>query len=367
MVMPISSSHLSTGTSISFPGVDMPALVAPRISIIIINYNYAEFVGSAIASALAQRTPPWEIIVVDDGSTDGSRAVMENYRSRVQLIFQDNGGQRCACNVGFSQASGDLVLFLDSDDVLDPDTLTALADSFPAGVAKVHFRLRLIDRQGRPMGGMIPRQLDRGDVSQTIIDGTMYCSAPGSGNIYRASVLRALFPLPVNAADRHGADFFLIIGCGLLGEVGAIPKALGGYRVHQSADDEQQDLMFGNAAKSGDEYLRVAERTQQCRDWIYERTEGKLSMPATLLDFSMEKRAYAGAALATRSLRERLQSARDYFPVLLRATRARQDFGWWKRAAIIVWALFIVCAPRVIAFRAARYVCNPASRRQLNI
>ncbi|MHB8746857.1 MAG: hypothetical protein ACYC7I_10115, partial [Gammaproteobacteria bacterium] len=157
-------------------------------------------------------------------------------------------------------------------------------------------------------------------------------------------------------------DFFLIIGCGLLGEVGAITKALGGYRVHQSADDEQQDLMFGNAAKSGDEYLRVAERTQQCRDWIYERTKGKLSMPATLLDFSMEKRAYAGAALATRSLRERLQSARDYFPALLRATRARQDFGWWKRAAIIGWALFIVCAPRVIAFRAARYVCNPASR-----
>jgi len=58
MAMPISSSHLSTGTSISFPGVDMPALVAPRISVVIINYNYAEFVGSAIASALAQRTPP---------------------------------------------------------------------------------------------------------------------------------------------------------------------------------------------------------------------------------------------------------------------------------------------------------------------
>lgn len=362
MAMPISSSHLSAGTGISLPGMDMPALVAPRISVVIINYNYAEFVGSAITSALAQRTPPWEIIVVDDGSTDGSRAVMEHYRSRVQLIFQDNGGQRCACNAGFSRASGDLVLFLDSDDVLDPEALTVLADSFPAGVSKVHFQLRLIDRQGRPMGGTIPRQLDQGDVSQTIIAGAMYCSAPGSGNIYRASVLRALFPLPVNAADRHGADFFLIIGGGLLGKVVAITKALGAYRVHQRSDDAQQDLSFGNAAKSGDEYQRVAQRTQQCRDWIYERTEGKLSMPATLLDFSMEKRAYAGAALAARSLRERLQSARDYFPALLSATRARQDFGWPKRAAIVGWALFIACAPRVIAFRAARYVCNPASR-----
>jgi len=69
----------------------------PRVSIIVSNYNYERYVAAAIDSALAQTIPDCEVIVVDDGSTDGSRAVLNRYREdpRVTLILQENGGQAC--------------------------------------------------------------------------------------------------------------------------------------------------------------------------------------------------------------------------------------------------------------------------------
>lgn len=342
--------------------VELPALHDPRLTIVIVNYNYGRYVGDAIESALVQRTKAWQIIVVDDGSTDNSRAVMERYNNRVQLIFTENGGQRSAYNAGFSQATGDVILFLDSDDMLDPDALTEIATCFSEDVSKVHFKLRLIDMHGSPVGVTIPSQLDHGDVSGMIDAGMMYCSSPGSGNAYRASVLRILLPLPLSNVDRHGADYFAIVGCGMLGCVVALNKVLGDYRVHKSVGDKQQALLLGNAAKLGDEYSLVKSRTRHCSAWLNERTRGRITTPESFLDFSMEKCAYASAVLEADSLWKRVRKARDYFPALLKSTYARKDFGWMKRTVVIAWALFIVCMPQVIAFRAARYVCNPASR-----
>ena len=63
------------------------------VSVVIPNYNYERYVGAAIESALSLDWPAAEIIVVDDGSTDGSRAVIDRYRKRVQVIHKANGGQ----------------------------------------------------------------------------------------------------------------------------------------------------------------------------------------------------------------------------------------------------------------------------------
>src|SRR6188768_2225570 len=102
----------------------------PLVSIVIDNYNYARFLRAAVDSALAQAYPRVEVVVVDDGSTDDSREVIARYGDRISAVFKPNGGQASAFNAGFAASHGDLVLFLDSDDVLLPSAVAAAADVF---------------------------------------------------------------------------------------------------------------------------------------------------------------------------------------------------------------------------------------------
>ena len=91
-----------------------------RLSVIIANHNYEKYVASAIKSALDLRWNDTEVIVVDDGSTDGSRAVIEGFADRVKVLMTENATQRVAANRGFALSTGDVVVFLDSDDVFAP-------------------------------------------------------------------------------------------------------------------------------------------------------------------------------------------------------------------------------------------------------
>jgi hypothetical protein len=341
---------------------ELPALPGPRVSVVIVNYNYAAFVGEAIESALQQDTAAWEIIVVDDGSTDDSRQVIGRYAERVQAICQDNAGQCAAYNTGMRAVSGDVVLFLDSDDRLHENALTEIAAHFRQGVSKVQYSLRLLDATGRSLSVTVPHHLDAGDVSRQLGRGGMYCSSPASGNAYRVAPLRALFPLPTDASDRHGADFFLVVASGLLGTVAAIDRPLGDYRVHRGDSEAFWSLSFGNAARSGDEYRRAQRRVLRCRDWLSARSAGRLQLPARLLEFSLEKIHYASSVLAQDNFATRLAVGGRGLPRLVKALWLRRDFGALTRLALTGWALVVLLAPRRLAFGAARYVCNPGSR-----
>jgi glycosyltransferase involved in cell wall biosynthesis len=77
----------------------------------ITNYNYAQFLREAIESALNQTYYPIEIIVVDDGSTDNSRAIISSYGTQLTAIFKENGGQAPAFNAGVAASNGNLYFF----------------------------------------------------------------------------------------------------------------------------------------------------------------------------------------------------------------------------------------------------------------
>ena len=92
------------------------AETSPTVSVVIPAYNAAWCVGKAIASVLAQDYSDRELIVVDDGSTDGTAAVLASYGSAIRVITQSNGGMSSARNAGIRAASGEFIAFLDSDD-----------------------------------------------------------------------------------------------------------------------------------------------------------------------------------------------------------------------------------------------------------
>jgi glycosyltransferase involved in cell wall biosynthesis len=95
----------------------------PQVSIIIPTYNRAHFLPDAIESVFAQTYRNWELIVVDDGSTDNTKEVVEKYGSRVRYFYQENKGPGAARNLGIRQARGEYIAFLDSDDMWMPEKL----------------------------------------------------------------------------------------------------------------------------------------------------------------------------------------------------------------------------------------------------
>ncbi len=102
----------------------------PLVSVLINNYNYGRFVGEAIESALSQTYEQIEVIVVDDGSTDDSRAVIGRYADRVRIVHKENGGQASAFNAGFAASQGEIICFLDSDDLFVPDKVRSVVEVF---------------------------------------------------------------------------------------------------------------------------------------------------------------------------------------------------------------------------------------------
>jgi hypothetical protein len=211
---------------------------AAVVTVIVNNFNYAEFVGDAIESALAQRGAEVEVIVVDDGSTDDSRSVIHSYGDRVTTLLQENGGQASAFNAGFRASRGQIVIFLDADDTLLPDTAARVADVFARRpqTMKVHYRLEVVDRDGRLTGCFIPAaglQLPDGDVRKRVLrspDDIPY--PPTSGNAFSAAALKRILPMPEREYRGLGADVYLLHLASLLGEIGRLEGIGGRYRVH---------------------------------------------------------------------------------------------------------------------------------------
>ena len=95
----------------------------PNVTVIIPTYNREAFIVKAINSVLNQGFKDFEVIVVDDGSTDGTRGALEPYSSRIKYVHQKNAGVSAARNAGITLAAGDWIAFLDSDDEWAPDFL----------------------------------------------------------------------------------------------------------------------------------------------------------------------------------------------------------------------------------------------------
>lgn len=102
----------------------------PLVSILINNYNYGAFLRQSIDSALNQTYSRIEVIVVDDGSQDNSREVINSYGDQIIPVLKPNGGQASALNAGFAKSSGDIICLLDADDIYVPEKVAEVVAAF---------------------------------------------------------------------------------------------------------------------------------------------------------------------------------------------------------------------------------------------
>ena len=210
------------------------------VSIVINNYNYGRFIGAAIDSALAQTYPHTEIIVVDDGSSDNSRDVIERYGDRVTAIFKPNGGQASAFNAGFQASRGDVICFLDSDDIFHPrkveTCLQVMREKLKTNPrVMVYHRLEMVDKDGNSLHRYDPPEL--WNYAPNLYEHACkyrdipFHGAPTSGNMFSRALAERVFPMPEQKI-RVCADSVVVRAMSLLGDVYGIDEPLGLYRLH---------------------------------------------------------------------------------------------------------------------------------------
>jgi glycosyltransferase involved in cell wall biosynthesis len=199
------------------------------VSIVIPTYNQADYLAIAIESVLAQDYQHVECIVIDDGSTDGTPAVLERFRDRVICVRQENGGQSRALNRGWSMSAGAVLGYLSSDDRLLPQAVSqlmhALAES--PSIMVVYCDFELIDARGT-----VIRRVETNEYSERRLVEELIC-LPGPGAIFRREVF-----------DRVGGwrddlqqcpDFEYWLRASRLGLFRRVNNNLAQFRIHEES------------------------------------------------------------------------------------------------------------------------------------
>ena len=209
----------------------------PLVSVLVASYNYARFLPAALDGLVAQTYPHWEAVVVDDGSTDDSSAVVRRYAetdNRIRLVRKANGGQNSTVNEAHRHARGDVVCLLDADDTFSPMKIARVVAALGApdrpGLC-VHFA-EVIDDRGAATGATLNARLDAGWLGGDagLSRGGCVCVPTTSCLSFRREVLDGLMPLPV--AQPSDADGYLCMAAAFLTPLARVDDRLGGYRVH---------------------------------------------------------------------------------------------------------------------------------------
>jgi glycosyltransferase involved in cell wall biosynthesis len=206
---------------------------APFFTVMIDTYNHGRYIEEAVASVLAQEFPveEREILIVDDGSSDDTEALLRKFGSAIRYFRKPNGGQPSAFNFGFERARGKVIALLDADDVW-----------LPAKLSRIYEGL-----QGHPEAGMVYHRVHLWDASADISEDGYFIPVSGhvAGNrrlllqypmvdtsclAFRREALEELLPVP--EALRFQADAYLTALVIFVAPVLAVNEFLEKYRLH---------------------------------------------------------------------------------------------------------------------------------------
>lgn len=218
----------------------------PTVSIVVPAYNHARYLRQSLDSLLAQTYSNLEILVIDDGSTDATPAILESYAGKLRSLRQDNVGQAATLNRGWNAARGDVLGYLSADDVLDAtavETLVAVLVSEP-GIVMVYPDYRLIDVRGEVLKVVKAPEFD-----DRVMLSTWEC-APGPGALFRreAGQVAGFWSTDLKLVP----DYAFWLRLSQVGTCCRIPQVLAGFRVHDGSQT------FGPVLpERSEEYIQV--------------------------------------------------------------------------------------------------------------
>jgi len=222
-------------------------MLIPLVSVIINNYNYEHLVGDAISSALNQTYERMEVIVVDDGSSDDSRAVIEGYGKDIVTVFKANEGQSSTFNAGFAKSSGEIICFLDADDMFLPNKVERIVDAYADEAMGWCFHpLQWVDAMARPIPGSPYIRYAAGHYdlrSQYMRGKPLFWAPPTSGLTFRRRLLGKLLPMPQHI--RITSDNYLTFSAPAFAPGFWISECLSLQRIHgANAYTAKDDPLF---------------------------------------------------------------------------------------------------------------------------
>jgi glycosyltransferase involved in cell wall biosynthesis len=322
-----------------------------KVSIVVVNHNYARFLQQAIDSALAQTYRNIEVVVVDDGSTDDSSEVIKSYGNRIIPIFKENGGQSSCYFRGLAVSSGDLVLYLDADDFLYPRCLYEVVANWRQGDVKAHFYLDVVDEKGVRMEAVVPSgRLGSGKEPLNMMRRFgAYPSPPASGNVFSRDFLTRILTAENESqlgcfALTH-ADSIPIFAAPFFGRVTTIPKVLGAYRRHSASASGGMTLVFER--ETG---LRVVEKEHE-KDLLRNRgwriVTGVTAMPK-MREPSCLKRHFCYLRLAGHGL-ESTDNRLSLLAEGMVSVISWSGYSWKQKVAVSGWFLAMALLPLKIA------------------
>jgi glycosyltransferase involved in cell wall biosynthesis len=217
----------------------------PLVSIMMPAYNAAAYIGQAIESVLAQTYPHWELILVNDGSTDETADIAAAYADeRIHLIHQENGGEAAARNTALGHMSGDLLAFLDADDLYKPHHLQTAVDYLrhhphhPSVYMDGHY----IDQEGKVMEPLSSQRRGpfSGDIFEQVVRASDVFGPPTCTVLNRAVVVE--HGLTFDTDIVIGPDWDFLTHYAQFAHFGYVDESTCLYRVHQSNVTVRVDL-----------------------------------------------------------------------------------------------------------------------------
>ena len=209
-----------------------------RFSVIIPSYNSAPFLPQALDSLLSQTTGDFEVVVVNDGSTDDTQQILDAYMKkdpRVRCLSQENAGVSAARNNGLAAAKGDYITFLDADDTYAPDTLQAFSDATEqSGADLLLGRLQMVE-DGKPtffheMADMLAKEKKAETFDKRLLWNFLV-----SNKCYRrAFLLEHGVQFPATGFSEEGAFFMDAVYAGAA--IAGAPQSVVYYRRHTAEE-----------------------------------------------------------------------------------------------------------------------------------